>query len=179
MKTSGAPASLGVGPLRCLGTVAVCILLAATLLACAADPDFAVEERMQELEAKAHSLEESLESLSVENANLRDEIAALRREQAEFEEVQEEQQDNLVEGQARNNDRLEDADVRLEELERAASEIEGFLPLLRVWFNKLGRAADGAGRTRSGSEPEGWQMRLEAKSTTLMISLRGLKTVQY
>ena len=163
MKTSGAPASLGASPLRCLGTVAVCILLAATLLACAADPDFAVEEQMLGLEAKAHSLEESLESLSVENANLRDEIAALRREQAEFEEVQEEQQANLVEGQARNNDRLEDADVRLEELERAASEIEGFLPLLRVWFNKLEerlRALEGTvlERTRRMAEAAGGEV---------------------
>jgi polyhydroxybutyrate depolymerase len=163
MKTSGAPASLGAGPLRCLGTVAVCILLAATLLACAADPDSAVEERMLELEAKAHSLEESLESLLVENAKLRDEIAALRREQAEFEEVQEEQLANLVEGQARNNDRLEDVDVRLKELERAASGIEGFLPLLRVWFNKLEerlRALEGTvlERTRRMAEAAGGEV---------------------
>ena len=61
------------------GTVAVCILLAATLLACTGGGgDSSRDERVLELEAKAHSLEESLEALADENAELKGEIAILR-----------------------------------------------------------------------------------------------------
>ncbi len=143
---------------RCLGLIAACVLLAATLAACGGeDSDAAASDRVLGLEAKVHALEESLEALGEENATQRGELATLRQEQAEYVEAQEaakaakeheeevanpeegheEQLANLIEGQARNNDRLEDMDVRLEELERAASEIEGFFPLLKAWFDKL------------------------------------------
>ena len=55
--------SIGAGSPRYHGAVAVCILLAATLLACtggAEDP--AMDERVLELEAKVASLEQSLEA---------------------------------------------------------------------------------------------------------------------
>ena len=72
MKMIVAPASIGVGSLRTLGTVAACILLAATLFACTGGgDDSARDERVLELEAKAHSLEESLEALADENAELK------------------------------------------------------------------------------------------------------------
>ena len=85
-------ASTGAGSLRYLGTVAVCILLAATLLACTrGGEDSATDERVLDLEAKARSLEESLETLADENAELKGEIAVLR-------------------------ERLDDRDARLQEL---------------------------------------------------------------
>ena len=59
-----APASIGAGSLRYPGAVAVCILLAATLLACTGGgEDSARDERALELEAKVDSLEESVEAL--------------------------------------------------------------------------------------------------------------------
>ena len=51
-------ASIGAGSLRYPGAVAVCILLAATLLACTGGgEDSARDERVLELEAKVDSLE--------------------------------------------------------------------------------------------------------------------------
>ena len=100
----GGPASIGAGSLRYLGTVAVCILLAATLLACTGGgEDSARDERVLELEAKAHSLEESLEALADENAELKGEIAILR-------------------------EHLDDRDAKLEELEEVVSKAEWVLP---------------------------------------------------
>ena len=85
MNTIVAPASIGAGSLRCLGTVAVCILLAATLLACSGGgEDSTGDERVLELEAKVHSLEESLEARADENAELQAEIAVLRQQQTDF-----------------------------------------------------------------------------------------------
>ena len=56
-------ASIGAGSLRYPGAVAVCILLAATLLACTGGgEDSARDERVLELEAKVDSLEESVEA---------------------------------------------------------------------------------------------------------------------
>ena len=82
------------------GAVAVCILLAATLLACTGGgEDPARDERVLELEAKAHSLEGSLEALADENAELKGEVAILR-------------------------ERLDDRDARLQELEEVASKVE-------------------------------------------------------
>ena len=146
------------GSWRYTALLAACFLLAAFLLACnGGDEDSAREERLLELEAKAHSLEESLESLSDENAELKSQIAVLRQEQVDFVEVQEaaeearereeevadfeaeqeEQLANLVEEEIRNNERLSDLDSRLRELENTASGIEGFLPLLKTWFEKM------------------------------------------
>ena len=82
------------------GAVAVCILLAATLLACTGGgEDPARDERVLELEAKAHSLEKSLEALADENAELKGEVAILR-------------------------ERLDDRDARLQELEEVAFKVE-------------------------------------------------------
>ena len=89
--------------------VAVCVLLAATLLACTGgDDDSAGDERAVELEAKASSLEESLETLTEENAELKDEIAALRQ-------------------------RLDDQDAMLEELEEVAAKMESAFPGKEEW----------------------------------------------
>ena len=58
-----ATASIGAGSLRYPGAVAVCILLAATLLACTGGgEDSARDERVLELEAKVDSLEESVKA---------------------------------------------------------------------------------------------------------------------
>ncbi len=98
------------GSWRYFALVAACILLVATLLSCGGGPDAVTEERMLELEAKAHSQEESLESLSDEYADLKDEvanlsgknsdlraeIAALRQEQANSVKEQEAAQDAQV-----------------------------------------------------------------------------------
>ena len=72
------PASSGTFPLRSLGTTAVCILLVATLFACAGGgEDSTRDEQALELEAKIQSLEESFEALADENVELRGEIAIL------------------------------------------------------------------------------------------------------
>ena len=92
-----------------LVTVAVGILLAATLLACTGGgEDTARDERVLELEAKAHFLEESLEALADENAELKGEIAILR-------------------------EHLDDRDARLEELEEVVSKAEWVLPGKEQW----------------------------------------------
>ena len=90
-----APASIGPGSLRYSAALAVCILLATTLLACTGGAqDSATDQGILELEAKVHSLEESLQALVDgnalvdENALLKAEIAVLRQEQADFLEAQ-------------------------------------------------------------------------------------------
>ena len=69
---------------RYLIAVTVCILLAATLLACTGgSEDTPVNERTTELEAMAQSLEESLDTLERENAELMAEITNLREQLSE------------------------------------------------------------------------------------------------
>ena len=64
-----------------IGTIALSILLTATLLGCAGtDDDSASNEQIQNLEATVQSLQESLASLENENAELKDEIATLQQE---------------------------------------------------------------------------------------------------
>ena len=98
MNLAGLLSAVRAGSWRYFALMAACILLAATLLSCGGGPDAVTEERMLELEAKAHSQEESLESLwdeyadlkdevanlSGKNSDLRTEIAVLRQEQADF-----------------------------------------------------------------------------------------------
>ena len=63
-----------------IGTIALSILLTATLLGCAGtDDDSASNEQIQNLEATVQSLQESLASLENENAELKDEIATLQQ----------------------------------------------------------------------------------------------------
>ena len=100
---SSIEASTWTGPVRYPGAVAVCVLLAAALLACTGG-----DERVLELEAKARSLESSLEALADENAELKGEIAALR-------------------------ERLDNRDARLQELEEAASKAETDYPSKEQW----------------------------------------------
>ena len=89
--------------------VAVCILLAATLLACSGGSgDSATDERITELEALARSLEESLEALTAENAELKGEIATLRGH-------------------------LDDRDARIRELEEIASKMESAFTDKEQW----------------------------------------------
>ena len=83
MGTIGTPGTKGPGVWRCLGLIAACVLLAASLVACnGEDSDAATDEKVLTLEAKIHSLEESLEALEEENATLQWELIALRQEQA-------------------------------------------------------------------------------------------------
>ena len=149
MRVSSSTASL-----RHLGTVAVCILLAACLAACSwGSGDSAGDERLLELEAKAQSLEESLEALTSENTDLKGEIAILRKEQADFveaqeaaeaareheeevadfEEEQEEQLSALEEGQIRTAERLADLDARLQYLEEITSKMESAFTDKEQW----------------------------------------------
>ena len=133
---------------------AACILLVAALSACASERHDATIERVLALEAKLHALEESLEAAQEENAALKSELAALRQEQtdflqrqeaavaaeehkeevADFEEGQEEQLAALEEGQARNDQRFDDLDSRLRELEAVAAQVELLLPVIETWF---------------------------------------------
>ena len=109
MKAIVALPSIGSGSLRNLGTVAVCIILAAILFACTSGgKDSATDERVLELEATVRSLEESLEVLAGENAELKGEIAILL-------------------------EHLEDRDARIQELEEVASKLESFLPDKEEW----------------------------------------------
>ena len=145
--------------LRHIALVAACFLLAATLLSCTGGgTDPAAEERMLELEAKAHSLEESLESLSDENARLREDLAALGqrhddyhheqeeaaaakerelKEESDYESRQEGQLGALEEGQTLANERLDSLGARLGNLEEAASQIELVLPAIERWFKGM------------------------------------------
>ena len=95
--------------LRHLGTAAVCVLLAATLLACSGESeDSATDEQLSELQAKASSLEESLETLTAENTELKVEIETLRRQ-------------------------LDDRDARIQELEVIASKMESAFTDKEQW----------------------------------------------
>ena len=89
--------------------VTVCVLLAATLLACSGGSgDSATDEQIPELEAKARSLEESLDDLTAENAELKGEVATLRGN-------------------------LDDRDVRIRELEEIASKMESAFTDKEQW----------------------------------------------
>ena len=152
------PAAEAAGFCRGLFVVAACIVLAAFLLACGeGGTDTSGDERVLGLEAKADSLETSLETMQDENAKLREQLDSLQQaladfaetqeavetaggheeEPADFEAEQEEQPASPVEGPVRNGESLEDLQARLEQLEWAASEIEGFFPLLKTWFERL------------------------------------------
>ena len=91
--------------------------------------DFAGDERMLELEAKAHSLEASLEALADENAQLRGEIAILR------------------EG-------LDDLDERLRELEEVSSKVE-LVFLIRSSGPRVRMSGCRCRREPSWKEPSG------------------------
>ena len=108
-KMIGAPTSNRACALRNLGVVAVCILLTATLLACASGgEDSAGDERVLDPEAKIQSLEESFEALADENVELRGEIAIL-------------------------GESLDDLDERLRELEEVTSKVESVFPDKGQW----------------------------------------------
>ena len=132
-------ARMGAGLLRYPGTVALCILLAATLLACTrGGDDSATDERVRELDARVHSLEESLEALAGENAELKREVATLRQEQDALEEAHEaaEAEERLAaveEGRLRTDERLDDLDARLQELEEFASTVGSVFPGIEEW----------------------------------------------
>ena len=95
--------------LRNLGVVAVCVVLAATLLACAnGGEDSAGDERVLDPEAKIQTLEESFEALADENVELRGEIAIL-------------------------GESLDDLDERLRELKEVTSKVESVFPDKGQW----------------------------------------------
>ncbi len=144
---------------------ALCVLLAAVLLACTGgDEDLDSDQRLLELEARSSSLEESVRALADENADLKGEIAVLRQAQAglvevqeaaeaarkhqeevsDVEEGQEGQLAALEEGQVRTGERLDDMDARLRELEEVASIVGPLLPIVKQWTTGKG-----------ASQPEG------------------------
>ncbi|MCY4528236.1 MAG: hypothetical protein OXD46_04300 [Chloroflexi bacterium] len=90
-------------------TLAACILLAASLLACSGGSEDSTNDRqLAELEAKASSLEESLNALTAENAGLKREVTSLRGH-------------------------LDDRDARLRELEEIASKMESAFTDKEEW----------------------------------------------
>ena len=138
---------------------ALCVLLAAALLACTGGgEDSASDDRLLEMEARTRSLEESVQTLADANADLKSEIAVLRQAQAglveaqeaaeaarqheeevaDFEEGQEEQLAALEEGQVHTEERLDDMDSRLRELEEVASIVEPLLPIVEQWTTGKG-----------------------------------------
>ena len=178
------PASIGVGSLRCLGFMAVCILLAATLLACRGGvEDSAGDERVLEIESMAHSLEESVEALADDNAELQGEIVILRREQTDFvealeaaeaareqeEEVagfdagQERQLAALEEGLSRIGDRLDDLDGRLQGIEGVASKAERDLDDLDALLQDIEETASKA--EWGLSEKDQWSKQTDKSSS--------------
>ena len=145
---------------------ALCVLLAAALLACTGGgEDLDSDQRLLELEARANSLEESVQALTDENADLKGEIAALRQAQAEFveaqeaadaareheeaaadfEEGQEEQLAALKEGQVHTDERLDDMDARLREVEEVASIVGPLLPIVEQWTKSRDKASSQPG----------------------------------
>ncbi len=114
----GAAASPGAGWLRRLGTAAVCILLAAVLVACAAaSEDPAGDERLLALETNVQTLEASIAALADENAALKSENALLR-------------------------ERLDSLDAQLQELEEIASEVDSYLAAMEQWDKGKDEQAD-------------------------------------
>ena len=141
-----------------LALIAACVLLAATLSACASEGHDATGEKVLALEAKVHSLEESLEAQREENATLQWELIDLRQRQVDYfrdqeaakiadriereaatdlDTSQEQQLAALEEGQARNDRRLDDLDSRLRELEEVAAQLELVLPAIEKWFTGM------------------------------------------
>ena len=116
-----------------------------------------LEETLEAVQEENTLLQGELAALLEENAAQKSELAALRHEQAdyiqaqeaaeaareheeevaEFEEGQEEQLAALEEGQARNDQRFDDLDSRLQELEEVASQLELVLPAIEKWFTGM------------------------------------------
>ena len=161
MSLFGATLARPSGSWRTLALAAASVLLAASLIACnGGGQGAASDERVLELEAKVHSMEESLEALGEENATLQRELIDLRQRQAasfqeqeaakiagriereaaaDFKEGQEQQLAALEEGQARDDERFDDLDSRLQELETVASRVGQVLPTLEKWFTGMDR----------------------------------------
>ncbi|MCY4615531.1 MAG: hypothetical protein OXC71_03950 [Chloroflexi bacterium] len=114
MGVSGVAVSIRVGSLRSLKAVTLCVLVAATLLACTDEGDSADEQRVREFEARADSLEESVDALADENAALRAEVLLLRQELADLEARE-------------SGERLDDLDTRLQAIEELAFRVESIL----------------------------------------------------
>ena len=142
------------GSLRLLGRSAVCVLAAAISFACAgSSQDPASDERLIALEAKTRSLEESLEALASENAALREEVAILAertgsvegletaRSASEPEEGladdseggQQEEPAIKEDGRAHTQERLDDLDARVREIEDLAATVEWVLGAVEQW----------------------------------------------
>ena len=127
MGVSGVAASIRVGSLRSLHGVTLCVLVAATLLACADEGDSADEQRVREFEARADSLEESVEALADENAELRAEVLVLRQELADLEARE-------------SGERLDDLDTRLREIEELVFRVESILFGAEWWSDDEDKA---------------------------------------
>ena len=121
-----------------------------------------LEESLEAVQEENTSLQGELAALLEENAVQKSELAALRQEQAdyiqaqetqaqeaaefaqeheeevaEFEEGQEEQLAALEEEQARDDRRFDDLDLRLQELEEVATQLELVLPAIEKWFTGM------------------------------------------
>ena len=173
-----------VGSLRILGRSAVCILAAAISFACAgSSQDPASDERLSALEAKTRSLEESIEALASENAALRDELAILAertgpgeaREDAasasepegvaDSGEGQEKQPVIKEDGPAHTQERLDDLDARVRDIEDLASTVEWAILAVEQWV-KGQTSRCRCWRARFWKGPSGWRRIPEARSTT-------------
>ena len=140
------------GSLRIHGRSAVCILVAAISFACAgSSQDPASDERLSALEAKTRSLEESIEALASENAALRDEVANLaertgpeetheaagsasdQEEGVAGSEGEQEKQPVIKDGAADTQERLDDLDARVRDIEDLASTVEWVIRAVEQW----------------------------------------------
>ena len=141
------------GSLRFLGRSAVCVLAAAISFACAgSSQDPASDERLTALEAKTRSLEESLATLATENAALREEVAILAERTGHTEEFeaagsasapeekaadsaggQQKQPVIKEDGRTHTQERLDDLDARVQEMEDLAATVEWVLRSVEQW----------------------------------------------
>ena len=144
----------------------------------------ALEESLETLHEENESVLREVIRLGEENTALTSELAALRQAQAEFiqqqeaaeaaseheeevadfEEGQKEQLAALEEGQTRADQRLDDLDSRMQDIEVVASQVELVLPAIEKWFTgmdkrlallegngingTLGLAAEGGGQAQ-------------------------------
>ena len=133
--------------MRTIAAAALAALLAAAFLACTGDSDDATarDERLAALEARA-------ESLADENAALRAELDALREERAAT--------PAPAEPDARPaNERLDDLDARVRELEAFASDLESAFDDWDDWDKDEAPDGDAVERTATLVEAAGAEVR--------------------
>ena len=191
MTLIGLPSAVMAGSWRYIAQVAACFLLAASLLSCnGGEADIVTEERLLDLEAKAHSLEESVESLTNENSHLsnevtnlegenaalRGELAALRQQQAEFVQEQEaaeatrEHEVEVADFEEEQEEQLAGLEEGLartgERLDELHEQVSGLEEGEAGTFNRLGKLVDQVfalqeRQTRTGNRSDDLDTRVE------------------